>query len=336
MKVSDIANDNEDLVRNRSGYTIHLFNTAKDFPIDVNKTEMNPHRVYANPITKLLKLDIYDGRSVSQGYTIELNDMHGKPAGQSIFDKDGALLSSTTYHYKTKADKTLDNEVAVIDSENVITKEKLGVEIETWTEMLEENSNIITGGMATNVDVFPLPIGLPFGLPTVYPIIKSSETQFRSASITKCINRCGILDSVTVVENGSSITTHNELYDAENGNVILTKTVNEFDDPIYDFKYPAHWVYEDMGQAYNRIGASFTNVNIVEGIIPSTIDDHFQPGDEVIVQDNNNLTYTWNFRIVELNNQDALFFHDGLYKICLLYTSPSPRDATLSRMPSSA
>ena len=26
----------------------------------------------------------------------------------------------------------------------------------------------------------------------------------------------------------------------------------------------------------------------------------------------------------------------GLYSICLLYTSPSPRDATLSRMPSSA
>ena len=27
---------------------------------------------------------------------------------------------------------------------------------------------------------------------------------------------------------------------------------------------------------------------------------------------------------------------DTIYKICLLYTSPSPRDATLSRMPSSA
>ena len=26
----------------------------------------------------------------------------------------------------------------------------------------------------------------------------------------------------------------------------------------------------------------------------------------------------------------------GLHHICLLYTSPSPRDATLSRMPSSA
>ena len=29
-------------------------------------------------------------------------------------------------------------------------------------------------------------------------------------------------------------------------------------------------------------------------------------------------------------------FDDILFKHCLLYTSPSPRDATLSRMPSSA
>ena len=28
--------------------------------------------------------------------------------------------------------------------------------------------------------------------------------------------------------------------------------------------------------------------------------------------------------------------YDDLFKVCLLYTSPSPRDATLSRMPSSA
>ena len=29
-------------------------------------------------------------------------------------------------------------------------------------------------------------------------------------------------------------------------------------------------------------------------------------------------------------------FHDGISKTCLLYTSPSPRDRPLSRMPSSA
>ena len=32
----------------------------------------------------------------------------------------------------------------------------------------------------------------------------------------------------------------------------------------------------------------------------------------------------------------SLFKVDGKHSICLLYTSPSPRDATLSRMPSSA
>ena len=33
---------------------------------------------------------------------------------------------------------------------------------------------------------------------------------------------------------------------------------------------------------------------------------------------------------------DAYFEEDGSYTICLLYTSPSPRDGLLSRMPSSA
>ena len=38
-------------------------------------------------------------------------------------------------------------------------------------------------------------------------------------------------------------------------------------------------------------------------------------------------------------NQNTVYFHDLEEKmdyLCLLYTSPSPRDATLSRMPSSA
>ena len=31
-----------------------------------------------------------------------------------------------------------------------------------------------------------------------------------------------------------------------------------------------------------------------------------------------------------------IYQRSGLYKVCLLYTSPSPRDGLLSRMPSSA
>ena len=32
----------------------------------------------------------------------------------------------------------------------------------------------------------------------------------------------------------------------------------------------------------------------------------------------------------------SLFYRDPVYNSCLLYTSPSPRDRTRSRMPSSA
>ena len=60
--------------------------------------------------------------------------------------------------------------------------------------------------------------------------------------------------------------------------------------------------------------------------------------------------YVWNSRTSQLkglsnnqivfdlnNNYDAsLNYFDEIISSCLLYTSPSPRDATLSRMPSSA
>ena len=35
-------------------------------------------------------------------------------------------------------------------------------------------------------------------------------------------------------------------------------------------------------------------------------------------------------------NANCMQWPDALIEVCLLYTSPSPRDATLSRMPSSA
>ena len=36
------------------------------------------------------------------------------------------------------------------------------------------------------------------------------------------------------------------------------------------------------------------------------------------------------------DTQVAINLDNGMHQVCLLYTSPSPRDATLSRMPSSA
>ena len=38
----------------------------------------------------------------------------------------------------------------------------------------------------------------------------------------------------------------------------------------------------------------------------------------------------------ETKDRSIFQTHEGLHRICLLYTSPSPRDRTRSRMPSSA
>ena len=42
------------------------------------------------------------------------------------------------------------------------------------------------------------------------------------------------------------------------------------------------------------------------------------------------------FHVLDRDSSFELFGKVGLYYICLLYTSPSPRDGLLSRMPSSA
>ena len=42
------------------------------------------------------------------------------------------------------------------------------------------------------------------------------------------------------------------------------------------------------------------------------------------------------YKKLDLSSHENLNSLDIPFKICLLYTSPSPRDATLSRMPSSA
>ena len=54
---------------------------------------------------------------------------------------------------------------------------------------------------------------------------------------------------------------------------------------------------------------------------------------QVLGQDNETLVSA---TVVVLSQADSTLVSFGLTDGCLLYTSPSPRDATLSRMPSSA
>jgi len=285
VRVKDIANYK--INRNESGYSTHQFYTAKDFPTIVRKTDVLSTRSKSNPIFRFLKLNARDELAASQGFTIERNDMHGKPRKQSIYDKNKALLSSTEYKYLTDAKdpKKLSNKVIVILPTGETTSALVGMSMETWTEMQEERNTTTTQGLSGQIDVIPLPLfAIPGPVPNVFPIAQREETAFKSAVTTKCVQRNGILSEVIVTENGSSVTTKNEYFDSETGEVLLTKTINEFNDFMYDFNYPAYWGYERMGQAYKNIGATFSNLSIASGFLPSEVANHFQEGDEVMVQ----------------------------------------------------
>ena len=67
------------------------------------------------------------------------------------------------------------------------------------------------------------------------------------------------------------------------------------------------------------------------------------PDVEIVIHYNSSKTKAEKLKRELIKNHTKVFLIKGdlskekdLNKICLLYTSPSPRDATLSRMPSSA
>ena len=276
----------DDVKRTATGYSISEFYTAREFPTISFFTSLNAEPIKPNPILKILNIEVNESLTASQGFVVELNDMHGKAKFEGAYNEMGALISSKKYDYKVDDPNALslhlNNACEVVDEDGAISVQTIGMDYDIWEDMRQQKTKVIGGGVHINVDnIFAL-IVIP--IPGIYPSFKSAETLFRSTATTKLIKRTGILSKVTVNENGSEISTENLLYDAETGQTLLTKVTNEYDDPIYKFTYPAHWVYEGMGPSYQNIGAVLRGVSIIDGFIGG-IDPtpYVFPGDELLV-----------------------------------------------------
>ncbi|HEY1202670.1 MAG TPA: hypothetical protein VGE79_16890, partial [Niastella sp.] len=77
------------------------------------------------------------------------------------------------------------------------------------------------------------------------------------------------------------------LFDAETGEPLLTRTQNEFNDPVYQFSYPAHWAYKGVGPAYQNIGALLKHLEVKNGKITYGLNGeeakYLLGGDELLV-----------------------------------------------------
>lgn len=290
--------------KSANGWGETEFYTAREFPTLVEMTPLDGYgkKAFRSKLTEFLKIDSRQYMNVSQGFKIELNDMNGKMKSQASYAETDPVnpITFTKYYYKVdneRADhKHLNNEVSVVAGVNgEIASGTVGKDIEVMVDLRQQTSKTTTTNVGVNVDVVP---GGPFPipLPSAIPFPQKEIMRFRSVAVTKVINRYALLDSVVNIDKGSIVSTKNLVWDGENGQVVVTRTNNEFNDPVFNLNYPAYWAYDGMAAAYTNIGfnigANVTGrkLKIIKGKLfdfdNTTAEDwekFFKSGDEVIV-----------------------------------------------------
>lgn len=293
MNLDNNAQDDQNVKRHATGYVVNEFYTAKDYPISTTRTDMDVKEAKSGLGGQLLQLDVEHTMTASQGYVVEMNDMHGKQkatwvyaegqtapmSGKQFFYKDNYIPSSTSPRYN--GNKLMNDDVPIIgqDGKFYQTATYVGEDYDFVSDFREEETVTETAGAQINLYVFY--VALPLSIPPIWPTYSKETVRVRTSVITKVINKYGIMDEVVAYENGASISTKNLVWDGETGEVLMTQTANEFDDPVFSFNYPVHWAYVGMGPAYIN--------NLIE-ITSADINKFLVPGDVVVV---NGTTKGW-------------------------------------------
>ncbi|MGQ3012528.1 MAG: hypothetical protein ACT6QS_02370 [Flavobacteriales bacterium] len=290
VEVKDIVYD-AGVTSKSTGRSVEEFYTARDFPIITRNTKLDAVPKKSNPIVSLLSFNSWNFMNVSQGYSIEVNDMHGKKKASRIY-AEGATepLSYTEYYYRTDANGRLDNMFPVLDTKGEQTISEVGVEYDMVADFREQNTESMSGSLAFNLNygqAGPIPI-ISFSL---FPGFKRDHTRFRSAVVTKVIQRYGLEEKRVSYEKGALLETRTLALDKMTGNTLVQELTNAYRDKYYRTELPAHWAYKGMGQASENILFSFgtsgssdvSRFDRSTGEIKPTLYPYLLPGDEVFM-----------------------------------------------------
>jgi hypothetical protein len=282
--------------KSANGYEETRFYTAYDYPIYTDRTliDGDNKKRYKPTLANLLRINAKHYMNLSQGFKIELNDMHGKMRSQASYAETDPIhpIAYSEQFYRTDTTipgfRRLANTVMVMRPDGSIdTAALIGKDVELMMDMRMQRTVTQAFNLPLNWDYFTVPFVPPFFLfTTLYNFSQREENMFRSAATTKIIQRYGILDSAIQVDKGSRISTQDLMYDSETGDVLLTRTQNEFNDPVFNFTYPSHWAYDGMGLAYKNIDAVLRHVDIRDGKLVGMTpaqDSLFSSGDEILV-----------------------------------------------------
>lgn len=286
VTVSDIYPDGYDPSAQGTGRVVNEFYTAKDFPTISKRTDLRAERRRSNfSVLSLLGLKVNDHMHATQGFVVETNDMHGKPKRTTVYaqastGETAQELSHILYEYATDVGDPshLDNRATTIAPDGTVGQKTIGRHYEFVADMREHSSKAKSGGMALNTEMI-IPIIL---VPVLLFNFASESTVYRSGVLVKKIHRFGRLKRMEKMENGSVMSTENIAYDALTGGVLLTRTQNDFEDPVYAMRFPAYWNYDGMGPAYRNIGAVRDGLLFTDGrAAMAGADQVFVEGDEL-------------------------------------------------------
>lgn len=320
------------------GYQVKTFYTAKDFPIQTQRTNLQDEQDKPGILATLnpFMVDYVEKRTVSQGYKVELNDMHGKPKGDYTYRYGSETpLNGKEYKYLTNEQGELINEVKVLRQDRTVENETVGVDVDFVVDSRQQISKTKMMAMNINTDGFMasiIPVLIPIGLPA----FKKEYVRFRSVVTSKVIRKKGIMESITVYKNGAKLHTKNLVYDAVTGNAVVSKKQNKFGRYVYQTKIPAHLEYKNMGPSYQNILASFDKVAVKNGEIQiNTVNQHLVKGDELYWTNSDDISDYGKAWVLSSDNQKSVVIDragalipDGKYNFTVIRSGYNNKSST--------
>ncbi|MBL7727369.1 MAG: hypothetical protein JNM68_06790, partial [Dinghuibacter sp.] len=164
--------------KSANGKSVTEFYTAYDFPVKTEFTPFEKNKTKVESRSGLLKRLGWtrEMSTVTQGFKVELNDMHGRMRSQAVYpqgnDKDAT--TKTINHYKLKSnldkEKILNNTVLLADSAmGTLRSGVVGRDIELMTDFREHESYSASVNVQLNMDYFQAGI-VPVLVGTVIPV----------------------------------------------------------------------------------------------------------------------------------------------------------------------
>lgn len=258
------------------GKTEFEFYTAKDFPITYQSTGLSKQLLEGDLIEDfILSPTVVKIMYAVQGHMLKFNDMHGKLKAVLSYGEDNLTtpISGTRYFYKSSGpvtgNKQLICSAQTINEKNQISNVNMSRDIDLAVDARENinesttlgNNFLLEIGLGINLITTPIVPCPPCVVPVPWPFVNAihddviyGQEKFgvKTAAMTKVVQQYGILEKVESFDNKSKTTTENLLWDQKTGEVVLTKTTNNLDQPVYSFNYPAYWAYPYMGHEFRR------------------------------------------------------------------------------------